>query len=111
MVKCEVNAAHVDPFGAERVRPNAWPLAAAVCTTAPFLWCNERYQDALNEAEECLRKARNFRGADNYRAVALVGLGRLDEAKAQLEQCMARPGGIVTCLVGSWAKLRCLGPA
>jgi hypothetical protein len=25
----------------------------------------------------------------------LVGLGRLDEAKAQLRQCMARPGGIV----------------
>ena len=27
--------------------------------------------------------------------MALVGLGRLDEAKAQLRQCMARPGGIV----------------
>lgn len=60
-----------------------------------ILWGNERYQDALDEAEECLRKAPNFGGADTYRAMALVGLGRLDEAKAQLKQCMARPGGIV----------------
>jgi tetratricopeptide (TPR) repeat protein len=61
-----------------------------------ILWGNERYQEALDEAEECLRKAPNFAGADTYRAMALVGLGRLDEAKAQLRQCMARPGGIVT---------------
>ena len=58
-----------------------------------ILWGNERYQEALDEAEECLRKAPNFAGADTYRAMALVGLGRLDEAKAQLRQCMARPGG------------------
>src|SRR6185437_13621763 len=25
MVKCEVNVAHLDPFGAQRVRPHAWP--------------------------------------------------------------------------------------
>ena len=25
MVKCEVNVAHIDPFGAHRVRPHAWP--------------------------------------------------------------------------------------
>lgn len=62
---------------------------------AMILWGNERYQDALDEAEDCLRKAPNFGGADTYRAMALVGLGRLDEAKAQLRQCMARPGGIV----------------
>jgi TolB-like protein len=61
-----------------------------------ILWGNERYQEALDEAEECLRKASNFAGADTYRAMALVGLGRLDEAKAQLRQCIARPGGIVT---------------
>lgn len=60
-----------------------------------ILWGNERYQEALDEAEQCLRKAPNFGGADTYRAMALVGLGRLDEAKAQLKQCMARPGGIV----------------
>jgi hypothetical protein len=42
-----------------------------------------------------LRKAPNFAGAETYRAMALVGLGRLEEAKAQLRQCMARPGGIV----------------
>ena len=62
---------------------------------AMVLWGNDRYQDALDEAEECLRKAPNFGGADTYRAMALVGLGRLDEAKAQVKQCMARPGGIV----------------
>ena len=60
-----------------------------------ILWGNERYQEALDETEQCLRKAPNFGGADTYRAMALVGLGRLDEAKAQLKQCMARPGGIV----------------
>jgi tetratricopeptide (TPR) repeat protein len=60
-----------------------------------ILWGNERYQEALDEADECLRKAPDFAGAATYRAVALVGLGRLDEAKAQLRQCMARPGGIV----------------
>ena len=62
---------------------------------AMILWGNKRYQEALEEAEACLRMAPNFAGADTYRAVALVGLGRLDEAKAQLKQCMARPGGIV----------------
>lgn len=62
---------------------------------AMILWGNERYQDALDEADECLRKAPNFAGADTYRAMALVGLGRLEEAKAQLRQCMVRPGGIV----------------
>jgi hypothetical protein len=60
-----------------------------------ILWGNERYQDALDEADECLRQAPNFAGAHTYRAMALVGLGRLDEAKDQIKQCMARPGGIV----------------
>jgi TolB-like protein/Tfp pilus assembly protein PilF len=62
---------------------------------AMILWGNERYQEALDETEECLRMAPNFAGAATYRAMALIGLGRLDEAKAQLQQCMARPGGIV----------------
>jgi tetratricopeptide (TPR) repeat protein len=62
---------------------------------AMILWGNERYQEALDEADECLRKAPNFAGADTYRAMALVRLGRLDEARVQLQQCMARPGGIV----------------
>jgi tetratricopeptide (TPR) repeat protein len=62
---------------------------------AMVLWGSERYQDALEEAEQCLRKAPNFGGADTYRAMALVRLGRLDEAKAQLKLCIARPGGIV----------------
>ena len=53
---------------------------------AMILWGNERYQEALEEAEACLRMAPNFAGADTYRAMALVGLGRLEEAKAQLTQ-------------------------
>ena len=62
---------------------------------AMILWGNERYQEALEESEACLRMAPNFAGADTYRAMALVGLGRLEEARAQLARCMARPGGIV----------------
>jgi hypothetical protein len=59
-----------------------------------ILWGNERYEEAFNEIEECLRKAPRFR-ADTYRVLALVGLGRIDEAKAQLAQAMAKPGGMV----------------
>ncbi|MGV1014184.1 MAG: winged helix-turn-helix domain-containing tetratricopeptide repeat protein [Methyloceanibacter sp.] len=62
---------------------------------AMILWGNERYQEALEEAEECLRKAPNFAGADTYRVLALVGLGRLDEAKAALARHMARPAGFL----------------
>ena len=58
-----------------------------------ILWGNERLQEALDETEECLRKAPNFGGAELYRVIALVGLGRLDEAKARLARYMARPGG------------------
>ena len=38
-----------------------------------ILWGNERYQEALDEAEECLRKAPNFRGR---RYLSRNGLGR-----------------------------------
>lgn len=83
---------------------------------AMILWGNERYQEALDEAEECLRKAPSFAGADTYRVMALVGLGRLDDAKAQLKQCMARPGGIVIVpphppelASRAWADLRAAG--
>ena len=62
---------------------------------AMILWGNKRHKEALEETDECLRKAPNFGGACTYRVMVLVGLGRLDEAKAQLAQCMARPGGIV----------------
>jgi TolB-like protein len=58
-----------------------------------ILWGNGRLQEALEETEECLRKAPNFGGAELYRVIALVGLGRLDEAKARLARYMARPGG------------------
>ena len=60
---------------------------------ALILWGNERLQEALEETEECLLKAPNFGGAELYRVIALVGLGRLDEAKARLAQYMAKPGG------------------
>ncbi len=62
---------------------------------AMVLWGNERYQESLEATDECLRKAPNFAGADTYRTMALVGLGRMEEAKEQLIKCMARPGGIV----------------
>ena len=60
---------------------------------ALILWGNERLQEALEETEECLLKAPNFGAAELYRVIALVGLGRLDEAKARLAQYMAKPGG------------------
>jgi tetratricopeptide (TPR) repeat protein len=60
---------------------------------ALILWGNERFQEALEKTEECLRKAPNFGAAELYRVVALVGLGRLDEAKARLARYMAKPGG------------------
>lgn len=58
---------------------------------AMILWGNERYQQALDEEEECLRKAPAFGGAYTYRAMCLVGLGHLDEAKKLLSQLMASP--------------------
>src|SRR5262245_28550539 len=60
---------------------------------ALILWGNGRLQEALEETEECLRKAPNFSAAELYRVIVLVGLGRLDEAKARLAKHMARPGG------------------
>lgn len=65
---------------------------------AMILWGNGMYEDALAESEECLRKAPNFSGADTYRVMALVGLGRLDEAKAELARYMARPEGLLILL-------------
>jgi len=62
---------------------------------AMILWGNERYQQALDEEEECLRKAPAFLGAHTYRVMCLVGLGRLDEAKKLLAQLMASPRFIV----------------
>jgi TolB-like protein len=62
---------------------------------AMILWGNERYQQALDEEEECVRKAPAFLGAHTYRVMCLVGLGRLDEAKTLLAQLMASPGFLV----------------
>ena len=62
---------------------------------ALILWGNERLQEALEETEECLRKAPSFGPAELYRVIALVGLGRLDEAKARLAKYMARAIGKV----------------
>jgi TolB-like protein len=58
---------------------------------ATFLWANEQFAEALEEADACLRKAPQFALAEVYRALALVGLGRLDEAKDQIARCRARP--------------------
>ena len=48
---------------------------------AMILWGKERYQQALDEEEECLRKAPAFVGAHTYRAMCLVGLSQIDEAR------------------------------
>jgi hypothetical protein len=55
-----------------------------------ILWGNKRFKEALDEADQCLRKAPQFGGAEVYRTLALVGLGRIDEAKAQLKEYVAR---------------------
>jgi TolB-like protein/tetratricopeptide (TPR) repeat protein len=62
---------------------------------AMILWGNERYQRALDEEEECLRKAPAFCPAHIYRTMCLVGLGRLDEAKKLLAHLMASPRFLV----------------
>lgn len=58
---------------------------------AIILWANEQYEEALEETEACLHRAPQLIEAEVYRALALVGLGRLEEAKAQLAQFRARP--------------------
>jgi adenylate cyclase len=60
---------------------------------ALILWGNERLQEALEETEECLRRAPNFGAAEVYRVIALVGLGRLDEARTRLAQYIEGPVG------------------
>ena len=62
---------------------------------AMILWGNERYQQALDEEEECLRKAPAFGGAQTYRVMCLVGIGHLDEARKSLAQLMVSPGGLL----------------
>jgi TolB-like protein len=60
---------------------------------AVILWGNERYEEALAQTEECLRKAPSFGGAEIYRVVILVGLGRVEEAKAGFATFIAKPSG------------------
>jgi tetratricopeptide (TPR) repeat protein len=62
---------------------------------AMILWANKRYQEALEETEACLHKAPQFKEAEAWRAIVLVGLGRIDEAKAQLQLYLSRPGGVI----------------
>lgn len=51
---------------------------------AVTLWANERFDEALTVLE-------TFSGAEVYRALVLVGLGRVDEAKDQIAKYRARP--------------------
>jgi TolB-like protein len=60
---------------------------------AVILWGNERYQDALEQTEECLRKASSFGAAEIYRIIILVGLGRMDEARTRFAEFFAQPVG------------------
>jgi hypothetical protein len=57
---------------------------------AMILWGNKQFKQALDETDQCLRKAPQFPGAEVYRTVALVGLGQISEAKAQLREYVAR---------------------
>ena len=57
---------------------------------AMILWGNKRFKEALDEADECLRKSPQFSGAEVYRTLALVGLDRIAEAKAQLKEYLSR---------------------
>jgi hypothetical protein len=58
-----------------------------------ILWGNQRFQDALEQTEECLRKAPSFGGAEAYRIIILAGLGRMDEARARFVAFIAKPTG------------------
>jgi adenylate cyclase len=60
---------------------------------AVILWGNERFQEAMDQTEECLRKAPNFGGAQVYRIIILVELERMDEARARFAEFMAKPAG------------------
>lgn len=55
-----------------------------------ILWANERFDEALAEADACLLRAPTMFDMEVYRALALVGLGRLDEARAQIEEFKAK---------------------
>jgi len=51
---------------------------------AIILWANERFEEALMQLE-------TVPGVEVYRALALVGLGRVAEAKDQIAKYRARP--------------------
>jgi TolB-like protein len=72
------------------LRPSYYSFFHAI-----ILWANRRYHEALEEAESCLRKAPQFRGAEAWRAIILAGLGRIDEAKVQLQLYLSRPGCVI----------------
>jgi TolB-like protein/Tfp pilus assembly protein PilF len=59
---------------------------------AMILWGNKQFQEALDEADACLRKAPQFGAAEVYRTLALVGLGRLGEARTQLARYVSCSG-------------------
>jgi TolB-like protein len=77
-------------IGLNPVRPSYYCFFHAM-----ILWGNERYQQALDEFEECLRMTPAFGGAQTYRVMCLAGLGRLDEARKLLAHLMASPGGLL----------------
>jgi adenylate cyclase len=60
------------------------------CFYAAILWANERFEEVLTETETVLQRA-PLLGAEVYRALALIGLGRVAEAKHQMAKYQARP--------------------
>ena len=62
---------------------------------AAVLWASEKYDEALRETDRSLEKAPHIVQAMLYRALALVGLGRLEEAREQISRYRARPSASV----------------
>ena len=60
---------------------------------AMILWGNKRFKEALDAADECLRKAPQLFAVGVWRTLALVGLGRVAEAETQLKAYLSRTAG------------------
>ena len=57
---------------------------------AEILWGAGRYEESLEQSEECLRKAPKFTHCEIFRVLALMGLGRESEAKSLYQMDIER---------------------
>jgi len=56
---------------------------------AMILWGDKRFQEALEEAKECIRRAPKLGGAHVYKTLSLVRLNRIAEAKLALREYLS----------------------